>query len=165
MGSFWVRHGFFNRLIRGHTGNWVIVVSSCIVGRFSVRHLLFFIGYEVAQKTRSLLCRVALWEGFECAIASFIGCYQVAQETGSKLSPETVSINQFDTTRTQSHAPAAKMADSHLLLFYLTTFSLTPNIFSSAHQPHHGACKVLQHPGCLLQVNSFAGASLRRCVQ
>ena len=51
MGSFWVRHGFFNRLIRGHTGNWVIVVSSCIVGRFSVRHLLFFIGYEVAQET------------------------------------------------------------------------------------------------------------------
>ena len=67
VGRFWVLHGFFNRLIRGHrklahrcvqlhcgkflglpsplvyrlrgcTGNWVIVVSSCIMGRVWVRH-------------------------------------------------------------------------------------------------------------------------------
>ena len=80
----------------------MIVVSSCIVGRFWVCHRLFFIGYEVAQETWSLLCRVALWEGFECDIASLIGCYHVEEETGSKSSPETVSLNQFDTTRTQS---------------------------------------------------------------
>ena len=60
------------------TGNWVIILSSCIVGRFWVRHRLFFIGYEFAPETESLLCGVAFWEGFECAIASFIGCYQVA---------------------------------------------------------------------------------------
>ena len=80
----------------------MIVVSSCIVGRFWVCHRLFFIGYEVAQETWSLLCRVALWEGFECDIASLIGRYHVEEETGSKSSPETVSLNQFDTTRTQS---------------------------------------------------------------
>ena len=74
----------------------VIVMSNCIVGfgfpiasfftrpfaptgamRLDDDHL-FFIGYEVAPEIESLLCRVALWEGFECAIASFIGCYQVA---------------------------------------------------------------------------------------
>ena len=141
VGRFWVLHGFFNRLIRGHRKlghRCVQLHCGKVLGLPSP-----LIGYEVAQETGSLLCRVALWEGFECAIASLIGCYEVAEETGSKSSPETVSLNQFDTTRTQFHAPPAKMADSHLLLFYLTTFSPTPNIFSSANQPHHGACKVL----------------------
>ena len=31
------------------TVNWVIILSSCIVGRFWVRHRLSFIGYEFAR--------------------------------------------------------------------------------------------------------------------
>ena len=165
VGRFWVRHGFFNRLMRGHkklghrcvqsivesfcernclfyrllrgcASNWVIFVSSCIVGSFWVRHRFFH------------------W-----LLPGCVGNWVKAVPRNSLPKP----IRQ--TTRTQSHALPARMADSHLLLFYLTTFALTLNNFSSAYQPYHGACKVLQHPRCLLQVNSFAGSSLRRCVQ
>ena len=97
VGRFWVRHGFFNRLIRGHTGNWVIVVSSCIVGRFSVRHDFFdrlirvhrcvqlhcgkvlgspsplFYRLRGCTGNWPLLCRVELWEAFGYAMVSLTG--------------------------------------------------------------------------------------------
>ena len=37
----------------------------------------------------SVFCRIALWDCFENAIASFIGCYKFAQETGAKFAPKT----------------------------------------------------------------------------
>ena len=74
MGSFWVRHGFFNRLIRGHTGNWVIVVSSCIVGRFSVRHLLFLTPY--LSNTPTNLCMALLNFSLFCFV---LYCYAFVQ--------------------------------------------------------------------------------------
>ena len=38
----------------------------------------------------SMLSRIELWGYFGHAITSFIGCYKIAQETGSKFVPKTV---------------------------------------------------------------------------
>jgi len=82
--------------------------------------------FEVARETGSVSCRIALWDcfgdaiatsfpGFSWvgenpgnevdAIATFIGYYQVAQETGPRIFfPKNSPMVQFDTTPTQSHA-------------------------------------------------------------
>ena len=51
------------------------VVSNCTMGLFWERYHFFY----------SVLCQTALWDCFGNAIASFIGCYKVARETGSVL--------------------------------------------------------------------------------
>ena len=58
------------------------------------------IGYfEFPSETGSVFRRTVLWVCFEDAIASFIGCYKVAQETGTKLVPQKSPIMHFDTRR------------------------------------------------------------------
>ena len=60
--------------------------------------------FEVERETGYALCRIALWDSFGVAITSFIGCYEVAQDSGSNSFPENITIEQFDTTPTQSQA-------------------------------------------------------------
>ena len=43
--------------------------------------------FKFVRETGSVLCRSALWDRFGDVIASFIGCYEIARETGSKLIP------------------------------------------------------------------------------
>ena len=44
-----------------------------------------WIQYKVKRETGYVLCRIALWDCFGVAIASFIGYYEVAQDSGSKF--------------------------------------------------------------------------------
>ena len=41
--------------------------------------------FKVNHESRSVRCRIALWDCFSYAIAALIGCYKVAKETGSKF--------------------------------------------------------------------------------
>ena len=41
--------------------------------------------FKVNHESRSMRCRIALWDCFSYAIAALIGCYKVANETGSKF--------------------------------------------------------------------------------
>ena len=66
-----------------------------------LKWLLGFGHFEVARQIRLLVCRVHL-DPFWDAMASFIGCYEVAQETGSKLLSQNGPIVQFDLAPTQS---------------------------------------------------------------
>ena len=49
-----------------------------------------------------MLCRIALWDCFGEAIASFIGDYEVAQETWSQFYPPNCPMVQFYSTGSSS---------------------------------------------------------------
>ena len=54
-----------------------------------------------------MLCRIAPWDCFGDAIASFIGYFEVTQESGSVLVLRIGSTVLFDTTPNCFHARAS----------------------------------------------------------
>ena len=58
--------------------------------------------FKVNHESRSVRCRIALWDCCGYAIAALIGCYKVARKLGQNSFPRKSPVVQPDTTPTQS---------------------------------------------------------------
>ena len=76
--------------------------------------------FEVARQIRLLVCRVH-FDPFWDAMTSFIGCDEVAQETGSKFLSQNSPIVQFDAAPTQSqvHPQTGRLQEWHFTYIYM----------------------------------------------
>ena len=72
----------------------------------SQRKKLRYLSFTGCDETGSMLSRVALWGCLGDAIASFIGCWKVAQKLGQNASQNSPTM-QFHATRTQ--APSTRI--------------------------------------------------------
>ena len=76
--------------------------------------------FEVLRETGTALCRIALWDCIREAIASFIGCYEVAQETTSQLPPSKQSNTAIQHNTEPASQPTPKWLMVSMVTFYET---------------------------------------------
>ena len=92
MGLFWECYRFFYWLLQSCARDWVSVVKTALWDCFG-NAIASFIGYyKVARETGSVLCQTALWDCFGNAIASSICYYKVARDWVSVVSNCTMGL-------------------------------------------------------------------------